>query len=62
VEEQTMPTDLTDLNAPISTYLDDLAAFDEDCRGYDEEDDLEEVQPEDEDPREFLTDLWSLTW
>ena len=57
-----MPTDLMDMNAPISTYLDDLAAFDEDCRGYDEEDDLEETQDEDENPREFLTDLWDLSW
>jgi len=57
-----MPTDLSDLNAPISTYLDNLAAFDEDCRGYDEEDDLEEEQPDEDSPREFLTDLWSLAW
>ncbi len=58
-----MPNDTIVLNAPISTYVDDFArSFDDECRGYDEEDDLEEVQPEDEDPREFLTDLWALTW
>ena len=52
-----MPTDLMDMNAPISTYLDDLAAFDEDCRGYDEEDDLEEAQDEDrEDEIRFVVE------
>ena len=62
MEDRTLPPDLSDLTAPISTYLDDLAAFDEDCRGYDEEDDLEEDQPDEDSPREFLTDLWALTW
>ena len=59
-----MPNESIVLNAPISTYVDDFArSFDDECRGYDEEDDLEDEQEEeDENPREFLTDLWALSW
>ena len=59
-----MPNEAIVLNAPISTYVDDFArSFDDECRGYDEEDELEEEQEDEEDaPCDFVSDLWELSW
>jgi len=58
-----MPNEAIVLNAPISTYVDDFArSFDDECRGYDEEDELEDEQEDEEAPADFVSDLWQLSW